>query len=531
MRRVSYQSERTSHHIFMTEITQADGKKRHVISTRPLGDQSIRVNRAWEGEKYEKKKIVTGRCSNSGALFLLMTLYSHGNIRYRNMIAGVWVKILGFTFGFSQCDSNQLASLGSYAVAIRRPPSVFQAIEMDPSIVVDAVMRGQEDMVMNILRANPSYLLRSTTVKNSVDVESNRTPLQAAIMSNDIQMIEKMREHFARIPDGDVIMQRQILQIYKESLTMYYEKQKIEVERLKITSNDKTALRAAIDRRGAYEFALHSDNILDIFDAHREAQAHNIFDFQPYVDAITNAGKSKELRELDGLIALIKAETPEETAAACARMGIAASQTSEARDKAFNELTLVEKLNRFREELVKHMQLEIIFNPHHISEGLRIYERAWRDCDNERAWRDCYAGPLTNVSILPVIFCYLVGGAQRKAPEPFKQDIRQGTLYLTQLDLTQQVESRARPSRFSTYGDKRNSLVDISLIDASSLDGLGYKFGAGCAMISEQEFKVHTFSRRRYFLDLLQAKEEQVQSLFRSLGQRAMRAWACSSVT
>ncbi len=465
------QITRPSRHIFMTEITQDDGKKKFVMSSQPLCDASIRMNTP-------KNRLLllaliglsAMRRSDEAANHYLELSVIHLLTHYRGTTPDVWSNIVGFLPGFE-------SSVGRYALSVLKPAFFSRnPFMMDSAEVVDAVMRGQEDIVMNALNDAPSHVLTSIAVKNSVGVEYTVTPLQAAIMANDAQMAQRIAEYFAHIPSGNVIMEEQIIQIYKASLRMYYDKQTAEVERLSAlqasgTAVDVTALTTAKKSNDVYEAALRSDNILDIFDAHNQTQEDNAFDFQPYVNAIINARTPAELTELEGLIALMNAKTPEETAAIVARTGVAATQTPEARDKAFDELTLVEKLNRFREELVKHMQQEIIFNPHHILAGLKINGTAWNDFCTGRFADSEYKK-------LSVIFSDLVGETQRKASELVKQDTRQGTYYLTNED-----EPRFRPSCFNAWDSVnskivRNSLADVSLIDASSLDGLGYKFGA-----------------------------------------------------
>ena len=73
-----------------------------------------------------------------------------------------------------------------------------------------------------------------------------------------------------------------------------------------------------------------------------------------------------------------------------------------------------------------------------------------------------------------VIFSQLCGFAQRLASEPVKQDIRQGTWYLTE-----ENERRTRQSRFNApsanYSVVKNVLVDVSV--SARVSGVGYKFG------------------------------------------------------
>jgi hypothetical protein len=344
-------------------------------------------------------------------------------------------------------------------------------ISMDPSFVVDAVMRGQEDVVMNILRADPSYLLKKAEVKNSVGVEYEATPLQAAIIANDVQMVERMQEHFTRLItdlkknpiDGIAEMHRQIKEIYKLSLQKYLT---ILENKLTASNSPQETNNQAVGGRAYNECkkALESDDINQIFKTHNLAQENNAFDFSPYVDAILNASQA----ELNDVMALIYAKTKEETDTVISRTGVAAREASDCRDNPFDQLTLVQKLNRFRERFVKHMQQEIIFNPNHILAGLKSHEAVWDTLPH---------GQDPNHNKRSIIFSQLCGWAQRNAAEPVKQDIRQGTYYLAK-----ETERRSRQSRFNDSRN-RNSVVDVSLSDSSIVDGSGYKFAADAASL------------------------------------------------
>src|SRR3990167_5474074 len=269
-----------SHHTFITEITKPNGKKSKVISSEALSDKSVRVNRTWNGEIWEGSKYVTSRCTNSGALRLLMNLvllsnndHFHMYFDKKELPSNVYSILLKFIFG----DGEQFKSIASYAVAIRRP-SLFPQISMDPSFVIDAAMRGQEDVVMNILRADPSYLLQDAIVENSVGVKSKRTPLQAAIMADDVQMVEKMEDHFKRL-DGLAEKDKQIKAIYSESLQRYCDLQKEKITELE-TSQKSTQEKAQLIVQAQHQHALYlkaigSDDINEIYKAHQKAQENN----------------------------------------------------------------------------------------------------------------------------------------------------------------------------------------------------------------------------------------------------------------
>ncbi|OGT41907.1 MAG: hypothetical protein A3F13_09025 [Gammaproteobacteria bacterium RIFCSPHIGHO2_12_FULL_40_19] len=318
---------------------------------------------------------------------------------------------------------------------------------MDPVFVVDAAILGKKDIVMNILRADPSYLLKKAKVKNSVGVEYDVTPLQAAIMTTDIQMAEKMKRGFERLTadlndqpiDGIAEMHRQIKDIYLKSLRSLQPDTQVS----------------------------ESDDISVIIGAHNQAQEANAFDFKPYVEAILAASQA----ELDVVMQLINTKPSEEAAQVAASTGVSVTQTDEARAKSFDELTLVEKLNRFREEFVLHMQNEIIFNPNHILKSLEHNGTTWG-----KVGKDGVTDP--EYKKRTVIFSQLVGWAQRKAAEPVKQDIRQGTWYLTE-----EKELHKRPARFDLdwsahfFNIVRNPpFDDVSLVHSASTEGWGFKF-------------------------------------------------------
>ena len=477
---------RSAANIFVTGVTLTDGQQSQVISSQSLCNTSVQINRPQDFRFLldDKKTWATEERPNSGTLFLLMTLCTRPEaLKNRKLHADAWFDVFEFLIPVfnSKTPQKLLREMGAYACAIRRPASLFQKIEMDLAFVVDAAMRGQEDIVMNILRADPSYLLKKAKVKNSAGIEYDVTPLQAAIMANDIQMVEKMEKSFKDLPNGIAEMHQQIKDIYLKSLRSLQPDTQVS----------------------------ESDDISVIIKTHNEAQEANAFDFKPYVEAILAASEA----ELDVVMQLINTKTSEEAAQVAAATEVAATQTAEARAKSFDELTLVEKLNRFREELVKHMQKEIIFNPHHISAGLKINEETWDTLPHA-------ADP--EYKKRTVIFSQLAGWAQRKAAEPVKQDIRQGTWYLTEKN-----EPHTRPACFNdldrNYNIVRNSLVDVSIVNASPVHGLGFKFAIVGAWAHEtKRVRAGASFATAPFQNLCRAKTASLENLCSRVGEQRL---------
>lgn len=568
-----------SKHLFVTPIhkliKQPDGTTElattSIMSSRSLNGKSVRVNRAWDGEVWLgneaddrnhssphrrfKKKYVSQRCSNSGALFLLTTLLENQTFQNQSGVGcsvivkmnfDIWKNILFFITGPQ--NHEQVENVGYYALALQRPVSLFKNAavytDTDPRayLITDCAIRGEEEIVLNILDADSSYLLKTATVKNSVDVEHEVTPLQAAIMANDVQLIERMKPYFERLTtdldgkpiDGLAEMNRQMIEIYKKSFRQYFDLTEEKIEKLNTEIETFTASIAALEKiistlnqeksqkpidwnelRQAKETLITINQALEtatealttaeennaqyyletlrsdiadthylekLVDTHNNAQMHHKFDFTPYVDVICKIDPNDP--ELQDVLALIDARTDAETQAAIAK-GVSPIEIGftdqsgrtysreEVQALPFDQLSLIQKLNRFREKLVGHMQQEIIFNPNHILRGLK---------ENEHVWDEVVAGRISdpnNYAKRAVIFSQLVGWAQRKAAEPVKQDIRQGTWYLTQ-----ENERRSRQSRFNTWNNTtlsidRNFFIDVSVSSPGIVGGVGYKFASG----------------------------------------------------
>ncbi|MCX7121974.1 MAG: hypothetical protein NTZ67_09450, partial [Gammaproteobacteria bacterium] len=147
--------------------------------------------------------------------------------------------------------------------------------------------------------------------------------------------------------------------------------------------------------------------------------------------------------------------------------------------------------------------------PHHILTGQKHNEKTWDEVDAMSITDPGYKKRI-------VIFSQLVGWSQRNAAEPCRQDIRQGTYYLTE-----KKEPRSRPRRFndwnSTQDFVRNSVVDASLIDSSVIDGIGYKFAGECmtwgrgGCVQEER----RFVRGPFFQNLCRTKKSHLENLLR----------------
>lgn len=464
----------------------------------------------------------TGKIIPIGALAILMQLLLDDFSRNRfqkftmtHLPHDVWFIILNFAVGFNpvsmgrrlfdcRTEYSWTQQRGALEILMKKP-TLFPVIKMSPHYIIEAILHGDKKMVMKIVAADPRYLTEQGT---GIDLQGNLftgTPLQAALRTTDMELCGKFKPYFDRIQNGDAEMHRQFIEIYKQSLERYQEILQLQITRSIANGNDAGA----------------------IIKAHKQAQKANAFNFQPYVDAIWNASQA----ELNNVMELIMAETQAKTDDAVARTGVAPIQTDEARAKSFDQLTLIEKLNRFREAFVMHIRPEIIFNPYHILTGLKSSDKTQIEVLENRIADGAFQKRA-------VIYFQLLGWAQRCAAEPVRQDIRQGTYFLSE---QYKKEQRVRPSCFNKpaillsvpnnnlstfypdtfeidpdngslrchpdslfmldstgslavkpetthmllmkqdpkHDDNRNSIFDVSLADSSVIDGIGYKFAIG----------------------------------------------------
>lgn len=520
---ISTPSSKPSRHIYAAEVTDCSGEKFHVIASKPLTNQSVRLNA--QQDFLNKKTNAVSKQTITGAWFLMNTLFCYGNIWCHGtipadgikepvalMIPDVWKVVFEFTFGISQHDT--LEELGHYAIAINRP-SVFAQIKMDIARVIDAVVRADEDKMQNILNANPTYLLKRLTLdpeKNYASIgapftglqaaahyQIKLTPFQAALACGDGDMCKMMAKQFARLTtdlEGNPIdsiaeMKKQYAEMIIKSLQHYLNKQKNKITQLialqsGLEQNNPSyadtyqdiedQIKTAQKNVCAYTKALNDSkscseidedrSIKIIEEAHSQAQTDNQFDAGPYFDAIESATSA----EIDALYAIITVKTAELDAAIQAT-GTSFTQTDACRNKPFDQLNLFEKMNRYREELKRHMDEEIIFNPNHMKNTINIsHDKCWMMSKNRTD---------KNYKKRDVILTMGVGITQRFASESYRQDMRQGSYYLVE-----ENESRVRQSRFNNRcrcDIIPNVLVDDSLSNPSRVDNWGFKFAVGSA--------------------------------------------------
>ena len=185
------------------------------------------------------------------------------------------------------------------------------------------------------------------------------------------------------------------------------------------------------------------------FDAHLAHQLHARFDF---TTAFTAIGTASDDDVKDALI-LVGAEC---------------KQSDTARSKPDSELSLVETMNRFREDFTNTSVHEQIYNSQHLLEALRLYASTL-DPANIEIW---------NWNKRDLFWRQIVGFCQRFVPTCTAQAFAQGLYYIVKTPEYQGHDWTAEPLRRSLkcrYGE-----WDFYPITGMK-SGLGFHYGAAMA--------------------------------------------------
>ena len=183
-------------------------------------------------------------------------------------------------------------------------------------------------------------------------------------------------------------------------------------------------------------------NGIDVF---VQAQKDNTFNLYYILDAISNATKE----ELHAALSLIGARFSE--------------QDDTTRKKNFKELSLTEKLNRFREEFTQR-SLNEIPNPYHLLHAFEIYDAFWDKCEENGSDPDYKKRDL--------FWRQIIGFIQRFMSACDAQAISQGLWYLIKVHQNSSWQPEVLKNDFTFKHDCDYSFYPLS----SSCSGLGFDY-------------------------------------------------------
>ncbi len=302
------------------------------------------------------------------------------------------------------------------------------------------------DNVKSLLDEDSSFLQIKLPKDKKYEVKdfsrrkySGLTPFQLALCNGDVEMCEMMKPYFAKLENGQAEMQEQYNEIFPKGMDLLVKEQKKAAEQSPLLDNLAKALTAA-----------------------------------------NNTDKGKQ--ELQDVIDL---------------KGASFTQTEEAREKKFDQLTLVEVFNRFREESTKLFQDEHknnhVFNPYHLLKAYKIYEQNYDNWTIEQ----CQA-----------FWCQAVGYFQRFVPSCYAQAFAQGIYYIVEND-----EKLNRSFKFK-HADN-SSFCPINFVSCS---GLGFNYAADAW--GPQRLSFWTIGTAQLFQKLCQTKTRSLENYAKSHAEK-----------
>ena len=209
-----------------------------------------------------------------------------------------------------------------------------------PDDVLDAALNSDSAVIEHFLKINLGYLLyKGSATDFSGRKYESITPLQAAIISGNLDLAKTIKSYFEQLPNGLELMEKQMLELYKRDIANY----------------PNTSHEGAID------------NLEQLTQIHQKAQKENVFNFNEVINAINNASK----KELEDIV-----RNPENTRAQWAFV-----ETNTGKP-------LIDAMNRFRAQFKAKSLSETIPSLHHLREAYKTYDAQydeWRG-DDDTKW-------------------------------------------------------------------------------------------------------------------------------------------------
>jgi len=166
----------------------------------------------------------------------------------------------------------------------------------------------------------------------------------------------------------------------------------------------------------------------------------------------------------DAILAAIRAATPADLDAALNKIGAEFTQSDSARAKPDHELSLIEALNRFREQFAQHSHSEKIFNPQHLLRAFEVYNALWNQCERDGSDRDYKKRDL--------FWRQIIGYTQRFMPACYAQAFAQGLYYLVKVD----QDASWRPEPVNRALKLKHDNFSYFPLPVDPRSGLGFDF-------------------------------------------------------
>lgn len=189
-------------------------------------------------------------------------------------------------------------------------------------------------------------------------------------------------------------------------------------------------------------------------DAFAQEQKDNTFKLQYIFDDISNAS----LQELDAALSLNGARFDE--------------QDDATRRKSFDQLSLVEKLNRFREAFTQRSLNETVYNPYHLLHAFELYNAFGGRCEQDGSYR--------NFKERRIFWEQIIGFIQRFMSAADAQAFSQGLWYLIKVDQDSSWRPEVLKNDFVLRCDRSDHFFARRIFPTrATCSGLGFKEACG----------------------------------------------------
>lgn len=404
--------------------------------TQKIGDNTIQINAP---ENYR------------GLLAILITLNLLKNNKQNTSRLippklDTFVTIASFAIGLSiDIVYFYNPTVINYALCLKDRPITrgLFPITFHPTILVEAVLHGDEIMVGNILKTKPDL----TQVATAIDFSGRTftgTAIQAAIATANFApnkvntglcelLIESLQKQYPE--NWYAIFKTQTLELYKKSLLVYLKKTENTIcafieKKENGKAIDEAAFTTAEENKKIYLEALGSNNLQTIIDVHNRAQEYHVLQVdQILIDAIKVASNE----DIEAIFGNLKIDSP-----------------------------LPDLLKTFRENFTALSHEEIIHNPQHLIKIFALHNQfAHHIHETDPNYRNCGV----------LFWCHLVGFVQRYLPADTIQTIANPRCGKT-------IEENKKNARsfYVNFMDVGDDIICIFPLFFNSNSGLGYQF-------------------------------------------------------
>ena len=216
--------------------------------------------------------------------------------------------------------------------------------------------------------------------------------------------------------------------------------------------------------------------------------------------------QQQDVFNFDSIIAAIDQASDDALDAALSKVGAQFTQTDTARNKSDDQLTLVEALNRFREQFATRSNKEKIFNPYHLLRAYEAFDELWDQGQ--------HGDDNTNDKKIDLCLRQMVGFIQRFVPACYAQAFIQGLLHLVKVENYQNDDWHHKALERTLKFKYNQGAYFSEPLAVAVCDGLGFDFAVDCrAECKPKRWGMSRMQVSLFFKNFCQTKTEGFQSI------------------